>query len=364
MASVHKVKRKSREGRSRHAWQVRYRDPGHRLRSRTFTRKAEAERFANKVETSKAEGSYVDPRGGRVTFAEWALRWDKANPARKPTTADARTRLLALYVLPAFGSKQLASIRPIDVQEFVAGLEERGLSASRVRNAYFVFKPCIEAAVTSGFIARTPCIGIKLPRSIPREMSFLSVEQVRAVAGSAPERDQCLIYVLALGGLRWGEAVALRRGRLNLLRGRVEVREAVSEVNGCLYYGEPKSYEHRSVVLPRFVVEMLAQHMAGVGAHPRSLVFTSPEGDALRSPNWRRRVWAPALQTAGLPATVRIHDLRHTAAALLIAQGAHPKAIQAHLGHASITTTLDRYGHIFPDSQDEIAAALDARFAQ
>jgi integrase len=73
-------------------------------------------------------------------------------------------------------------------------------------------------------------------------------------------------------------------------------------------------------------------------------------------------VRAPALADAGLPADVRIHDLRHTAASLLIAQGAHPKMIQAHLGHASITTTLDRYGHLFPDDMDRLADALDAAY--
>lgn len=176
-------------------------------------------------------------------------------------TGSTGRRLLDGHILPTFGSKQLARIRPIDVQEFVTGLEAQGLSASRVRNAYFVLKPCIEAAVASGYIARSPCVGIKLPRPGSKAMQFLNAEQVQAVAEQVPERDRCLVYVLALGGLRWSEAVALRRKRVNLLLGRIEVAEAAVEVNGRIVFGETKTYEHRNVALPGFLKTMLVEHL-------------------------------------------------------------------------------------------------------
>ena len=89
-------------------------------------------------------------------------------------------------------------------------------------------------------------------------------------------------------------------------------------------------------------------------------MFTAPEGGPLRHANFYKRVWRPAKQAAGVPEDLRIHDLRHTCAALLIAQGASPKAIQAHLGHSSIQVTFDRYGHLFPEDLEDLAARLDA----
>ncbi len=123
------------------------------------------------------------------------------------------------------------------------------------------------------------------------------------------------------------------------------------------------------VVVPGFLRELLAEHLRellaehlarNVDEDPDALVFTSPEGQPLRNSNFRRRVWHRAVADAGLPDGLRIHDLRHTCASLLIAQGAHPKAVQVHLGHSSISVTMDRYGHLFPSDMEALASALDA----
>jgi integrase len=93
---------------------------------------------------------------------------------------------------------------------------------------------------------------------------------------------------------------------------------------------------------------------------PDAFLFTAPRGGPLRHHNFYQRLFCPALPRAGLPGQIRLHDLRHTCAALLIAQGAHPIAIQAHLGHSSIQITMDRYGHLFPDTLEHLADRLDA----
>jgi hypothetical protein len=93
-------------------------------------------------------------------------------------------------------------------------------------------------------------------------------------------------------------------------------------------------------------------------------VFTSPDGDFLRNSNFHRRYWKPALSVAGLPQAVRIHDLRHTCAALMVSEGANPKHIQRHLGHSSITVTMDTYGHLFPEDLQYVADRLDRRIAR
>lgn len=194
-------------------------------------------------------------------------------------------------------------------------------------------------------------------------MLFLSAAQVRDLSEAA-DGYATLIDVLAYGGLRWGEAAALRRRRCDLLRGRLEVAESLAEVGAQLHFGPTKTHQARTVALPRFLRDMLAEHFECVPADPEALVFTAPAGGPLRLTNFRRRVWVPALRAVGLPEGVRIHDLRHTCVALLIARGAHPKAVQEHLGHSSIQVTMDRYGHLFPDEKERLADALEAAYRE
>lgn len=112
-------------------------------------------------------------------------------------------------------------------------------------------------------------------------------------------------------------------------------------------------------MIPGFLRDQLAEHLATrVEIAEDALVFTSPGGEPLRRGNFSRRVWKPVLAAARLD--VRPHELRHTCAALLIAEGAHPKAVQAQLGHSSIQVTMDRYGHLFPSAAEELAGRLDA----
>ena len=129
----------------------------------------------------------------------------------------------------------------------------------------------------------------------------------------------------------------------------VQVIEVITEPKGQLHFGPPKTSAGRRMVgLPRFVVDALAERLATPGA-PEELVFAGPQGGALRVPLFRRRFWLPATRAAGLGG-LRIHDLRHTAVALWIAAGANPKEVAAQAGHASVSFTLDRYGHLYPEA--------------
>jgi integrase len=139
----------------------------------------------------------------------------------------------------------------------------------------------------------------------------------------------------------------------------------VSEVGSQLHYGPTKNHRSRIVGVPGFLRDLLADHLTRyVPDNPTALVFSSPDGAPLRNGNFRRRIWHSAVEQAGLPQSLRIHDLRHTCASLLIAADANPKAVQTHLGHSSITVTMDRYTHLFPSETDALAAALDRARAQ
>lgn len=131
-----------------------------------------------------------------------------------------------------------------------------------------------------------------------------------------------------------GKLAGLRRHRLNLLRASLEVTEMLVEVRGQLSFGQPKAAaSRRTLSLPAFLVDALQRHVGRFASHG-DLVFAGRDGGALRRTNFRRRVWLPAVEAAGLE-RLRFHDLRHTAAALMVAQGAHPKLIQSRLAIAA-----------------------------
>jgi integrase len=243
-----------------------------------------------------------------------------------------------------------------------AELVSAGSEAGTIRNTFNVVRLVFGAAVDSGAIRANPCTGIRMPKSTRSEMLFLEPEQIVRLADAITPAFRTLILVAAYTGLRAGEIGALRVGRVDVLRGSADVRESLSDVNGKLVFGPTKTYAHRTVRLPRFLCDELAQHLAGRAHCADELVFTSASGSPLRHNLFYARHFKPAVRMAGLPPALRFHDLRHTCAALLIAQGAHPKAIMERLGHSSIQVTLDRYGHLFPSLDESLTDGLEATY--
>ena len=162
-------------------------------------------------------------------------------------------------------------------------------------------------------------------------------------------------------GLRWGELVALTACRIDLARRRIEVVEAITEVHGRVVVGTTKTHQRRSVPIPRFLADELADHLAGKA--PGDLVFTAPEGGVLRNTNFRPRFFDPAAEKVGLLGLTP-HELRHTAASLAMAAGANVKAVRLMLGHASAAMTLDIYVGLFAGDLDAVADRLDRAFVK
>jgi integrase len=195
---------------------------------------------------------------------------------------------------------------------------------------------------------------VKLPALEAREMHFLEPPEVNQLVEAIDAPYRAMVLTAAYTGLRFGELSALRPDRVDFLRKTIRVEESLAEIRGEFIFKRPKSAaSRRTVSIPGFLVEEIAQHIA---AYPdrSDLLFTAPGGGPIRRNNFRRRTWLPAVE-ASLDEPCTFHDLRHTHAAFLIAQGEHPKVIQSRLGHASIKITLDTYGHLF-DGLDEAAA--------
>jgi integrase len=354
---VSHIERRVQAGRV--TYRARWRDPGGRERKRSFNRMTDARRFLVGVEDAKLRGAYVPPEAGRDGFVEWAERWFRTTLDLKPGTRRTYRQLLDNQVLPTFGRSTLAGVDRLAVREWVAGLVESGLSPSRICNAHQVLAQVFAAAVEGGRLARNPAAGVRLPKRVEREMLFLDAAQIERLADAIGPHHRVLVYFLAYTGLRFGEAVALKVYRLDLLRGRCEVVESATEVGSQLEWGTTKTDERRTVRLPRFLCDLLAAHLADQPRDLDALVFTAPMGGPLRERKFLHGQLKPAAVRAGLPGTLRAHDLRHTAASLLIRQGASVKAVQRTLGHKSAVMTLDRYGHLWPDELEDLAERLD-----
>ena len=353
------IEKRMRNGKT--TYRVRYRDPAGGQRSKVFARKADAQRFLNETETAKARGTWTDPSLGRVLFRDWLGEWWATTTNLRASTRERDESLLRRLALPRFGDAPLAAISQRDVRAWVAELSAGPLAPATVQKAYQLLGKVMGAAVDAGMLAQSPCRRVPLPKVEREEMLFLTPAEVATLAAAIQPRYRALVLVSAYGGLRIGELAGLRRSRVDLLHGTVQVAEVVVEVGGVLHIGPPKTRaSRRRVGLPRFVAEELAAHLAGPG-DPEAFVFTAPQGGPLRVHGFRARVWRPATRAAGVDG-LRIHDLRHTAVALWIAAGANPKEVSTRAGHASVSFTLDRYGHLYPEADSALRDRLDALY--
>ena len=253
----------------------------------------------------------------------------------------------------------------------------------------------LNTAVRLRMIPTNPAVGVKLPRAVKRDMVVLTPEEVTDLANhpAITPHYRLLILTAAYTGLRAGELGALRVRDIDLLHNRVTVSRALKDLTGArlpddervLTFGPTKTHATRTVSLPKSLAAELSAILKPdpdtLSSRPRpahrSATPTSTAATSARpSPAPRRYPPAqpsvpqgsprPPSRPGALPAhkaTTRFHDLRHSHAALLIASGAHPKLIQARLGHTTITMTLDTYGHLFPSVEEALAHTLDALYA-
>lgn len=324
-------------------WQVRYRVDGAQ-RKKSFRLKRDAELFEASQAVDDARGLRVEAAPGMETVGAWLDRCPTSH--LKATTAHQYRTLIRLHIRPRWGGVLLRDVKHGDVSAWVGGIEG---SPSLRRQAHRVLSICLDLAVRDGAMASNPAHGVKIAKAPVRVGHYLTVDQVHALA----DKIGIEVHVLAFCGLRFGEASALRVQDVDVKRRRLLVHRSATEVGGQLIESDTKSHAARSIALPPWLAASLADHLKGRepgayalgdGVHP------------LRLRNWRR-VFDAAAGPLGIDA--RPHDLRHTAASLMIASGASVKTIQRALGHASAAMTLDVYGHLMADEIDGLGAALD-----
>lgn len=242
------AKRKSRRafGRIRKLpsgrFQARYPGPDGVLRAadQTFATTTDADRWLARKRIEMEEGRWLDPAEGRTTVRDWSARWLTAvSPQLKHKTQASYRSLINSLIVPALGDRELSSLRPITIVEWVGAMKTRGLSASRIRQAYRVLSQVMRAAVDNEMIGQTPCRGVKLPRMPQTEPHILTPLEASRIVRSATKPHDLLISLLAYAGLRVGEAFALRRADIDVSGGLVLVDENLAEANGTLVFDTP-----------------------------------------------------------------------------------------------------------------------------
>jgi integrase len=333
------------------SWAVKQPLPDGRNRWRTVgPRKRDAEIVRDEINRRIALGALYpsEPQ----TFAKFVEGWLEryAQRVRPATLASCRDSLRRLAV---FDEWQLETIRAADVEDHVFTIAQRAPRAAELM--LDTLKMILRSAKERGQTIDEAVLRVRPPRRERAEMRFLHWSEVDRLSYETVEPYGNLVRFACLTGMRQGELFALRDRALDLGRGTVVVEAGARD--GKLVPTKTAA-GRRQVRLSGESVRVLREQLLARTPNELGLVFPTPNGAVWRKDNFMARVFRPAVRRANL-APLRFHDLRHTYAALMVAAGAHPKLLQAQLGHTSINVTLNTYGHLFPDAFADVGDALD-----
>jgi integrase len=271
----------------------------------------------------------------------------------KPSAMRAYDEALRVHILPAVGALRLADVKRKHVQDIADRLHGAGKNPSTIRNAIMPLRVIYRRAIREGEVSVNPCANLDLPAVRGRRDRIPSPTEAFALVAALPEADQALWATALYAGLRRGELRALEWDDVTLAAGVIRVRRSM-DARGSII--APKSVAGVRTVP---IAKVLRAHLAAHRLRNGSARFVFGAGDRPFAPD-RVAKRAREAWTAAQLEPIGLHDARHAAASVLIAAGVNVKALSAYLGHASITITLDRYGHLFPGNEDEAAALVDA----
>jgi len=355
MASIRSSRRKG-------YWEVRYRSRDGVERTKGgFSTKSDAKAFRAELECSLNRGTWKNPSKGRETVAEWAERYLTDAHHKRASTLHRDRASLNAYVLPVIGQYQMSAVTSDDIRAVIAKMS-LSLAPSTIRVTYGTIRHMFKTAVEADVIPISPVVGISRPKEVPTEKRFLGLDELYRLADAIDPEYRAFVFVCGVLGLRISEAAGLTVRSIDFMHKRLTVSQTISEVAGVVSIEDVKTRaSRRTLPIPEFVMAELVAHFKGRGASGDDWVFPSPQGGPLRYSRFHQKVWKPAVQASDLPG-LTIHGLRHTAAGLMVEAKAHPKVMQLRMGHSSITTTLNTYGHVLETVDDGLTASLDALF--
>lgn len=347
-------------------------------KSKYFTGKtyAEAQRKLNHAKLEQQQGKLAT--GPKQTVKQFLEHWLEHvhRPNIRVNSYRIYRQLLDNHLLPALGQHQLQRLSPQHIDELYAQKRKDGFAPETIRAMHRLLRRALQDAVRWSLVSNNVCDKVTPPRQVKFEAQALSAEQVKQLLEAAKGSQIEVLLTLALTtGMRVGEMIALRWDDIDFQDGSLQVRHTVSRVGkrfqpDGLVENEPKTESsRRKIVLPHFVLEALKRHReqqagvrekAGAGWQEKDIVFANHLGGFLERANINTMLKG-LLKQAALP-EIRIHDLRHSAATILLKMNVNPKQVQVLLGHSSIVITMDRYSHVQPDMQRTIMDQLDDFF--
>ncbi len=367
--------------RGKKSWRIKYdlpRDPETQERRIAYktvkgTRK-EAEKEKRRLMTAVDKGVHVDPSA--LTVAAYMDQWlaDVAPASVSPKSLEQYRSLSRIQIKPHLGTLQLQKLRPADIAAWHQALGKTGISVRSIQHAHGVLRTALAHAAAVEILERNVATFIRPPKTVRTEVEILNAEQIADALRKLEGHPIYPIAAVAIGtGARRGEIAALRWSDIDLDAATVRIERSLEQVKGSVRVKSPKTAAgRRTVSLPAFAVDALRDHRRqtlelrlrlGIGALPGDApVFGNIEGNTI-TPFYITTSWRRAVRSRGLP-KITFHSLRHSHASALIAAGVDVVTVSKRLGHASPALTLSTYSHLFTNSDDKAAAAIDAALSK
>jgi integrase len=329
----------------------------------------DAQKYLNSALRDKDQGIFVEPSS--LSVNEYLTKWLEvaARPRVSRRTADGYAGLLERYIRGSLGHGRLDKLQPLDIQKVYGEMQARGLSARVVRHTHSALHNALRQACKWGLISRNPSDLVELPKVLHKERRVLSPEEAANFLKAADVMPHGLIFEVALlTGMRPEEYLALQWSDVDMTTGAAQIKRALVRHKKSWSFEEPKTARsRRTVFLPSPLLHKLAAHKRkqaaarlklGAAWQAHDLVFCSEEGTPHSIPNLTYRYFRPILTKAKIP-RIRLYDLRHTCATLLLMAEENPKVVSERLGHSTIVLTLDTYSHVLPTMQQQATARLE-----
>jgi integrase len=308
--------------------------------------------------------------GAQMELGKYLEQWlVTVKTSVRPKTYEQYKQIVTGYIIPILGRIKLKDVRPDHIQSLYNNKLKSGTSNCTVRMIHSVLHVSLAQALKMGLIGRNPADAVTRPKLVKKEMKTLTDTQVQTLLLAARGTRYEALYLLAVTtGIRQGELLGLRWSDLDWVTRHLSVQRQLQRLSGQgMVFGEPKSASGRRVIaLGSATIEKLREHYkhqqlerlaAGERWIENDLIFPTIIGTPIEGSNLIR-TFKSLLRAYNLP-NIRFHDLRHTAATLMLQQGIHPKVVQERLGHSQISMTLDTYSHVLPNMQEEAAQKID-----
>ena len=336
-------------------WRARYVDDRGREHTKAFARKSDVQRWLDNQTAAIVVGTHVAPREAQLTVEQWCDLWIEGYKVNREGSVRA-ARVHIRQILAEFGGMALSAVRPSEVKAWVARLRADGLEQSYVYALHRRLSQIMDDAVHDGVLGRNPCSRRTSPPMGKAKVYVPTTEQVWAIHDAVPDHLRVAVLLGAFAGLRVAEVSGLRVVDVDFIRGVVHPKQQ--------WQGKPLKTEgsDQPIPVPQDLALLLA---ASVQKYPSDMMVTNGAGTDRCGP-WIIERWMRDIREKidGLPEEFTFHDLRHYLASLLIAKGADVKTVQARIRHASAKTTLDTYGHLWPDADESTRSAIGSVIAE